>query len=175
GGKEVWQSLKTPHFSVAEAKLAEFLKEHRQRARNGSGEVSAKMTFAEAASTHLQNLDDNQSIKPRTRHYWRQRLAALVKSWPGLNEREVRKITQADCKKWASTYGKTVSPTNLNNTVALFRHVLNIAIERGVIYSNPASALKRAAIRGKEISLPSVDKFNALIAEMRPGHSRGSR
>jgi integrase len=68
-----------------------------------------------------------------------------------------------------------VSPTNLNNTVALFRHVLNIAIEGGVIYSNPASALKRAAIRGKEISLPSVDKFNALIAEMRAGHSRDLR
>jgi integrase len=52
---------------------------------------------------------------------------------------------------------------------------LNIAIEGGVIYSNPASALKRAAIRGKEISPPSVDKFNALIAEMRTGHSRDLR
>ncbi len=174
-GKEVWKSLKTSHFSVAEAKLAEFLKEHRQRVRNGNGEVSAKIAFGEAAAIHLRNLDDDMSIKPRTRQYWRQRLAALIKSWPGLNEREVRKITQADCKKWASTYGKTVSPTNLNNTVALFRHVLNIAIEGGVIYSNPASALKRAAIRGKEISLPSVDKFNALIAEMRAGHSRDSR
>jgi len=173
-GKEVWKSLKTSHFSVAEAKLAEFLKEHRQRVRNGNGEVSAKIAFGEAAAIHLRNLDDDMSIKPRTRQYWRQRLAALIKSWPGLNEREVRKITQADCKKWASTYGKTVSPTNLNNTVALFRHVLNIAIERGVIYSNPASALKRAAIRGKEIALPSTDKFNALIAEMRAGHSRDS-
>ena len=114
------------------------------------------------------------SIKPRTRDYWRQRLAALIKSWPGLNETEVRKITQADCKKWASAYAKTASPTNYNNTVALLRHVLNVAIEAGVIYSNPAAALKRAAIRGKEIALPSTDKFNALIAEMRAGHSRDS-
>src|SRR5438477_809369 len=82
GGKEVWKALKTTHFSVAQAKLAEFLKEHRQRVRNGNGEVSAKMMFAEAATIHLQNLDDNPSIKPRTRHYWRQRLAALLKSWP---------------------------------------------------------------------------------------------
>src|SRR5262249_43125105 len=114
-------------------------------------------------------------IKPRTRQYWRQRLAALVKSWPGLNETEVRKITQVECKKWARAYGKTVSPTNLNNTVALLRHVLNVAIEGGVIYSNSATPLKRATIRGKEISLPSADKFNALIAEMRNGHSRNSR
>ena len=41
------------------------------------------MTFAEAAAIHLRNLDDNPRIKPRTRHYWRQRLAALIKSWPG--------------------------------------------------------------------------------------------
>src|SRR5207249_722750 len=94
GGKEVWKSLKTSHFSVAQAKLAEFLKEHRERASNGNGEVSAKMTFGGAAAIHLCNLDDNLSIKPRTRDYWRECLAALQKSWPGLNETEVRKITQ---------------------------------------------------------------------------------
>jgi integrase len=174
GGKEVWKSLKTSHFSVAEARLAEFLKEHRERRSNGNGEVSAKMTFGEAAAIHLHNLDDNVRIKPRTRHYWRQRLAALIKSWPGLNETEVRRIMHTDCKKWASTYAKTASPTNYNNTAALLRHVLNVAIEAGVIYSNPAAGLKRAAIRGKEIALPSIDKFNALIDEMRAGHSRDS-
>jgi integrase len=174
GGKEVWKSLKTSHFSVAQARLAEFLKEHRQRISNGSGEVSAKMPFGEAAAIHLRNLDDNVRIKPRTRHYWLQRLAALIKSWPGLSETEIRKITQVDCKKWASTYSKTASPTNYNNTLALLRHVLAIAIEAGVIYSNPAAALKRAPLRGKEIALPSTDKFNALIAEMRAGHGRDS-
>ena len=175
GGKEVWKSLKTSHFSVAQAKLAEFLKEHRERVSNGNGEVSAKMTFGEAAVIHLRNLDDNLRIKPRTRHYWRQRLAALIKSWPGLNETEVRKITHMDCKKWASTYAKTASPTNYNNTVALLRHVLNAAIEAGVIYSNAAAAMKHSPVRGKEIVLPATDKFNALIEEMLAGHSRDSR
>src|SRR5881398_1410390 len=94
GGKEVWKSLKTSHYSVAQAKLAEFLKEHRERVSNGNGEVSAKMTFGEAATIHLRNLEDNLRIKPRTRDYWQQRLTALGKSWPGLNETEVRKITQ---------------------------------------------------------------------------------
>src|ERR1700736_5079707 len=71
GGKEVWKSLKTSHFSVAQARLAEFLKEHRQRVSTGNGEISAKMTFGEAAAIHLGNLNDNPGIKPRTRHYWR--------------------------------------------------------------------------------------------------------
>jgi integrase len=173
-GKEVWKSLKTSHFSVAEAKLAEFLKEHRERRSNGNGEVSAKMTFGEAAAVHLRNLDDNLSIKPRTRDYWRECLAALQRSWPGLSETEIRKITQADCKKWASAYAKKASPTRYNNTVSVLRHVLNVAVECGVVYSNAASVVKRAAVRGKQIALPTVDKFNALIDEMRAGHSRDS-
>jgi integrase len=174
GGKEVWKSLKTSHYSVAEARLAEFLKEHRERANNGNGGVSAKMTFGEAAAIHLRNLDDNLRIKPSTRDYWRRRLLALLKSWPRLKETEVRKITQVACKEWASAYGKKVSPTNYNNTISLLRHVLSIAIEAGVLYSNPAAFLKRTAIRGKEITLPATEKFNALLAEMRNGKSRYS-
>jgi integrase len=174
GGQEVWKSLKTSHYSVAEAKLAEFLKEHRERVSNGNGEVSAKMTFGESAAIHLRNLDDNLRIKPRTRDYWRECLAALQKSWPNLSETEVRKITQTDCKEWARAYGKMVSPTRYNNTVSVLRHVLNVAVEAGVVYSNAAAAVKRAPVRGKEIALPSIDKFNAMIAEMRAGHSRDS-
>src|SRR5215471_6264618 len=95
-GKEIWQSLKTSHLSVAQAKLAEFMKEHRERVSNGTGEVSAKMSFGEAAAIHLRNLDDNLIIKPRTRDYGRECLAALQKSWPGLTENEVRKVTRTE-------------------------------------------------------------------------------
>ena len=34
--------------------------------------------------------------------------------------------------------------------------------------------MKRAPVRGKEIALPTIEKFNALISEMRAGHSRDS-
>ena len=128
-GKEVWRSLKTAHYSVAQARLAEFLKEHRQRVSNGNGEASAKMIFGEAAAIHLRNLDDNPRIKPSTRKYWRECLTALQKSWLGLNETEIRKITQGDCKEWARTYGKTVSPTRYNGAISVLRHVLNVAVE----------------------------------------------
>jgi len=174
GGKEIWKSLKTSHRSVAEARLAEFVKDHRRRLGN-SGENSAKMTFEQAAKIHLQNLDDNPRLKPRTRDYWRQRLVALTKSWEGLNETEVRKITQNNCKQWAGKYATKASPTNYNNTIALLRQVLSCAVDAGVIYTNAAAALKRVTIRSKEIVLPSSDKFNALIVEMRNGHGRDSR
>jgi integrase len=179
GGKEVWKSLKTSHFSVAQARLAEFLHEHRQRVGNGGGGkdsgVSAKMTFGEAAMSHLHNLDNNVRLKPRTRGYYRERLRALEKSWPLLSTTEIRKITLGDCKQWAGKYGKGASPTNYNNTVSLLRHVFAVAVESGVIYANPAAVLKRAPLRGKEIHLPTAAQFNAMVAEMRNGHGRFSR
>jgi integrase len=174
-GKEVWKSLKTSHFSVAQAKLAAFLKEHRERVRNGGDGLSAKMTFGESAAIHLANLKDNPRIKPRTRDYWGECLAALQKSWPGLSEIPVRRITQNDCKEWARGYGKAVSSTRYNNTVSILRHALNVAVELGVVYSNAAIAVKRLPVRTKPIQLPSIDKFDALISEMRAGHSRDSQ
>ena len=95
---------------------------HRERVSNGNGEVSAKMTFGEVTTTHLRNLDDNLSIKPRTRDYLRECLDALQKSWSGLSEAEVRKITQTDCREWARAYRKAVSPTRYNNTVSVRRN-----------------------------------------------------
>lgn len=174
GGKEVWKSLRTSHYSVAKAKLDEFLKDHRERQSNANGEVSAEMTFGEAATIHLRKLEENADIKPSTRRYWGQCLAALLKSWPKLNETEVRRISQADCATWAGKYRKNSSATRFNNTAAILRHVLGAAVEAGVIYRNPAARVKRATVRGKKISLPSIDKFNGLLDAMRHGHGRHS-
>jgi integrase len=163
GGKEVWASLKTSHYSVAEAKLAEFLKEHRQRVSNSSDDVSAKMTFGEALKVHQQNQADDVTIKPSTRHYWNQIFVALLKSWPGLADLEVRRVTKTDCKKWARAFRKVASPTRYNNTISGLRHVFDVAKDAGVIYSNPAEHLERVPVRAKQLTLPSGEQFLQIV------------
>ena len=163
GGKEVWKSLKTSHYSVAQAKLAEFLKEHRERVSDGNGEVSAKMTFGEALKIHQQNQADDVTIKSSTRHYWNQIFVALLKSWPGLADREIRRITKTDCKEWARRFGKVASPTRYNNTVAGLRHVFEVAKDAGIMYGNPAEKLERVPVRAKQLTLPSSDQFLQLV------------
>ena len=163
GGKEVWKSLKTAHYSVAEAKLAEFLKEHRERVSNGNGEVSAKMTFGESLRIHQQNQTDDVTIKPSTRHYWNQIFIALLKSWPGLAGREIRRITTTDCKEWARRFRKVASPTRYNNTLAGLRHVFEVAKEAGIMYGNPTERLERLPVRTKQLTLPSSDQFLQLV------------
>lgn len=81
-GKEIWKSLKTSHSSVAEARLANTVKEHREKKGPTGISSNAKMTFADAAQLHMQRLDENASIKRRTRTYWCEILGALLKSWP---------------------------------------------------------------------------------------------
>lgn len=163
GGKEVWQSLKTSHYSVAQAKLAEFLKEHRERVGDGNGEVSAKMTFGEALKIHQQNQADDVTIKSSTRHYWNQIFVALLKSWPGLAEREIRRITKTDCKEWARAFRKVASPTRYNNTLSGLRHVFEVAKDAGIMYGNPAEKLERVPVRPKQLTLPSGDQFIRLV------------
>jgi integrase len=163
GGKEVWQSLKTSHYSVAQARLAKFLEEHRERVSNGNGEVSAKMTFSEALKMHQQNLADDGTIKPTTRHYWNQIFVALLKSWPGLGDREIRRTTKTDCKEWARAFRKVASPTRYNNTLAGLRHVFDVAKDAGIIYRNPAEKLERVKVRTKQLTLPSGDQFLQLV------------
>jgi integrase len=163
GGKEVWQSLKTLHYSVAEAKLAEFLKEHRERVSNGNGEISAKMTFSEALKIHQQNQADDVTIKATTRHYWNQIFVALLKSWDGLADREIRRITKTDCKNWARKFRKAASPTRYNNTVSGLRHVFEVAKDAGIIYGDPAEKLERVPVRAKQLTLPSGDQFLQLV------------
>jgi integrase len=161
--KEIWKSLRTAHFSVAKARLAEFLREHREKQAVGVSEASAKMTFGEALKIHLQNQTDDVTIKPSTRHYWKQVFVALLKSWPGLADRELRRITKTDCNEWARRLRKVASPTRYNNTLAGLRHVFDVAIEAGIIYGNPAAKLERVPVRAKQLTLPSREQFLQLV------------
>ena len=144
--------MKTSHYSVAEAKLAEFLKEHRERVSNGNGEASAKMTFGEALKTHQQNQADDVTIKPTTRYYWNQIFVALLKNWPDLADREIRRVTITECKEWARTFRKVASPTRYNNTVSGLRHVFEVAKDAGIMYGNPTEKLARVPVRAKQRS-----------------------
>ena len=176
GGKGVWKSLGTTHYSIAKERLKKHLSGLKPAGQPVGGDnVSPKMTFVEAARIHLGKLDDNVDLKPRTKAYWRECLRALEKSWPWLNQTELRKITLDDCEEWASAFKKKVSPTRFNNTLAILRHVLSVGIKKGVIFSNPAAEVERRPARYKQIALPSTEKFNAMVAKMRSGHGRFSR
>jgi len=101
-GKEAWKSLKTTHLSVARAKLADLLKEHRENQSRVIDSANAKLTFADASALHIQRLEADPEVKRRTKKYYRELLAALVKDWRALPKIEVRRIEPAALKTWAA-------------------------------------------------------------------------
>ena len=160
-GKQIWKSLDTSIKSVAVARLPGELQ--RLRSSNGRTELSPKTTFGEALAVHQKNEADDIDTKPSTVHYWAQIFVALLKSWPGLADREIRRIAAEECEEWAREFRKIASPTRWNNTLTGLRHVFDVAIRGGILHYNPAATpadkrktfLKRRTPKQERFIIPS--------------------
>jgi integrase len=162
-GKLIRRSLKTSQMSVAKLRLADLEKQERQRAEHQTAVADGTMAFADALAIYKQRLAGDGSLKPRSKVYREERIAALLKSWPGLAKADTRKISKSDCLTWAADYGQKAAPSNFNNTVGTLRLVLEIAVEAGARYDNPARFIKRLRVLPKKLQLPSEDQFVALV------------
>jgi hypothetical protein len=136
-GKEIWKSLKTSHYSVAEAKLTEELKAHRELKAKVIDPGDAKIKFSQllpfTCNDWRQGDDqgENSGLLEGDLHCCREELA-------GPHGTEVRKITPAMCREWAAPQARATSGNCYNNAISLLRHVFGVAKGRGAIYSNPA-------------------------------------
>ncbi len=166
-GKLIWKSLKTDRISVAKLRLGDFHKEERQRAAAHKAVARGKMTFGAALETYRERLKGDYSLKERSKTYREERITALLKSWPDLEQTDVSQISKTDCLAWAARFGKAASPSAFNNTVGTVKLVLDIAVEAGARYDNPATHVKRKKIRQKHLHLPSQEKFPELVTAIR--------
>jgi hypothetical protein len=85
-------------------------------------------------------LASDNSLKPRSKVCREERIAAPLKSWPELEQMEVRRVSKHDCLGWAAKFGETASPSNFNNTVGTLRMVVDIAVEAGAIHQKTMAA-----------------------------------
>ena len=174
-GKLVRKSLKTHVLSVAKLRLSDYERQEWQRAESGDAADSGKMTVADAIRIHGQRVAGNVSLKPRTREYHDQRIKALLKSWPGLERKEIRSITKTECLNWAAKFGLKRSATAFNHTIGIFRALLEIGVEGGARYDNPAKLIKRASERPKVLALPEPEQFDGFVEEVENGGGGFSR
>jgi integrase len=168
-GKLIRKSLKTDLLSVGKLRLADFEKQERQRAESADSVSAGKMTVNDAIKIHRQRVAGDASLKPRTRQYHDQRIAALLKSWPGLDKKEIRSLTKTDCLNWAAKLGSKMSATAFNHTLGILRVLLEIGIETGARYDNPARFIKRARERPKTLAPPEPEQFRRFVEEIENG------
>jgi integrase len=174
-GKLVRQSLKTKAISVAKLRLADLEKAERQRSTAGDASDSGKMTFGDARKTYWQRLEADQNRKASLRRYRQETIKAILRTWPGLDKMDVRKIGDRDCEDWADRLRPQYSAHRFNNTVGTFRQILEIAVRSGCLYRNPGMFIKKAKVRVAPPVLPEADQFNGFVEVIRDGHSRDSR
>jgi len=175
GGKLIRQSLKTDRLSVAQLRLGDLLKQERGQLEARAEAGKGKMTFAVALGIYKKQLEDNASLKPAAKLYRRKCIDGLLRTWPGLEEKDIRKISERECLQWAGGFAKDYSAGVFNNTVGTLRHILQIAIAEGARYGNPASVIKKAKVRQKDLTLPEHDQFLKLVESVRHAGSRFSK
>lgn len=171
-GKQVRKCLKTTSLELAKSKLAELERNERAVADDRR---RGKMLFGEALDEHLQSRKRDATLKPRTKAYDDQQVVALLKTWPGLRDLDIKRISKEDCERWAAKFAEDYAPSGYNHTLAILKHALERAVDQGVSHDNPAKKLKRQAERPKKLTLPTQDQFAAFVKEIESGGSGKSQ
>ncbi len=57
----------------------------------------------------------------------------------------------------------------------VLRNVLEVAVESGVLYTNPARGVKRAKVRARELTLPGRRQVMQFAAKIRSAGGRDSK
>lgn len=165
-GKLIVKSLKTDVISVGKLRLADLEKKERASAEDGAKANAGKLTFGGALEIYKERLAKDPTLKPRSKDYYNERIAALVKSWPKLEATDIRNISKRDCVEWGVKFAADSSPTAYNNTLAVLKAVFEIAMEFGARYENPARTVKRRSPKQKTLNLPSQAVFNQWLETM---------
>jgi integrase len=166
-GKEVWRTLKTDVFSVAQARLSEMVKQSRSMAKADQTVESGKATVETLAAAYLAKVGKDVSIKPSTVHYRSQTVKAILKSWPELATLKPKDITETHCETWASAFSEKYSPTRYNNSVDSLRAIFEEASKAGMIFRNPAESITKRTPNRKHLELPSREEFAKIVSAVR--------
>ena len=175
-GKLVRKSLETNVLSVAKQRLADVLDTENRAIAPSQTKLMGKMTFGDALAIFKERQKLATDIKDSSKGYNQRCSDALLKTWPGLEQMDVKRITKFGCLQWRARFGERYCSTVTNGTLSILRRVLDIAVDSAARYDNPAKDkdVKRARVRRKELRLPEPDQFLALVAHVRGnGSGRG--
>lgn len=154
-GKLFRHSLQTDTFTVAKLRLPDKVKEIiKPKAAVG--------TFAEARLLYEADLENDHTLAPESKRYRQNCIAALLRTWPGLDGEKLLKIKLADCKEWAKRFTSEHDEQYFNNTLGTFRAIM----ERGGLGhdDNPTRQIKRVGVKPKELVLPEPEQFEKMLA-----------
>jgi integrase len=184
-GKQRWKSLKTDLLEVAKVKLREITGDFDKAAHASRAEERGRMTMEECGLIFTKRIDEGFGLRGRskilrritegTKHYRKQTLTALWRSWPSLAQQNARKVSEREVTEWSERFAAAYSPTRYNNTLDTLRALFQIAVDAGARIDNPASRIGRVTVKQKQLRLPERSQFHSLVAAIRTAGAWCSR
>lgn len=185
GGKDNWESLKTNDYEVAKMRLVKRQEEIGRQRMALTNAGAGVATVAELLAVYRTRVELNREISEKTGRRYIELANAIEKTWPELAKLTAEKLTLAKAKEWRDRLAKDgtgfvapgakgrsenndgTSPGTINKAIDVLRRVLDIAVERGQIASNPIAGrgVKLRDVRRKE-KLPEAEKLVAVFAQV---------
>lgn len=198
GGKQKWRALKTTVLAVAKNRMREHLEAaEREKSAKDAPDVSGHLTFGQATETYLSRLEKS-SVRPNTRAFREAGLKLVLRTWDDIVEMNVTRITSRAVADWLINFKANAKPyvprnaksaahnstgasvTTMKCALDSLRLVLDIAVESGHLYANPArnvsvkntskdlfKAARRARAQRGGLQLPTREEFTALVDSIR--------
>jgi hypothetical protein len=110
---------------VAKLQLGDLSKNERESAETLESASKGKMMFGDCVGIFKAQSEASNLLKPSTKLYRREVIGSISKSWPGIETRDVRKISANDCNSWAAKYAR--QPATMAHWGVL-RAIFNVAI-----------------------------------------------
>ena len=166
-GSSKWISLKTKVRSIAKTKLAQLLAKHHET-RSARRDVDAgSATVGQLAKVYMESQNLRTDTRQSTKDHRKFIVISLLQSWPDLAEKLPSKVTEYEVAEWAARHHADWSPTKHNAAIDSLKGIFKVAIDRGIIGTNPAAKLTRARVRQKRLELPTSDQFRQIVKTAR--------
>jgi integrase len=166
-GGSKWVSLKTKVRSIAKSKLAQLLAKHHETRNARRGVESGSATVGQLAKVYMESQNLRTDIRQSTKDHRKFIVISLLQSLPELAEKLPSKVTEHEVAEWAARHHANWSPTKHNAAIDSLKGIFNVAIDRGIIGTNPAAKLTRAQVRQKRLELPSPEQFKQIVKIVR--------
>jgi integrase len=174
-GKLIRKSLKTDVLTTAKLRLADLEKNEREAAESNESVFRGRMTFGDCVTIFRTQTEASSLLKPSAKIYRKEVLDSIIKSWPEIEKRDVRRFSPTECAAWAAQFSNQYSSTRYNGALGVLRNVFKIAIQAGALFRNPAQDIHRAKVRPKMLKLPDTRQFELFIKEIENANGRDSR
>ncbi len=206
-GKLRWLSLETTTFTTAKLKLPDVIKREAKLVAAGDGLITfaqAAKIYRERKAAHATlkpktKVDHEQrfarlmrvivgtgrnstALPGVARGDRKARMAAEItrreSAWTAWGSVKIRNITPAQCKEWMDRLRKEYGgATTFNKSLACLIEILEIGIEQGARFDNPAKSklIEREPEKPKTLRLPEPAQFDKFLAAIESSGSGWSR